>query len=64
MSTIDDQAAGEHAAGFWRGPWGQMVLYLVLFIIAGAILVGLHSTMKGRDKPDYVPFHSEERMGR
>ena len=53
-------AASDHwLTRLWRDPWGQMVIYLLIFIVLGYGIVALFTWVRGPERPRYVPWDAD-----
>jgi len=39
-----------------RGPWGQMVVYLLIFIVLGFAVMAFFSWVRGPQRSSYTPW--------
>jgi len=43
----------------WRDPWGQMVIYLLIFIVLGYGIMALFTWVRDPERPRYVPWDAD-----
>jgi hypothetical protein len=43
-----------------RNPWVEFAVYMVVFVVLGALLLGLKLWVKGPARPTHVPFDSPD----
>ena len=41
---------------WFKGPWGQMVVYLAIFLVLGAVLAALFSRSRAPARGTYAPW--------
>jgi hypothetical protein len=39
-----------------KGPWGQMVVYLLIFLVLGALLAAFFNRSRGPQRGTYAPW--------
>jgi hypothetical protein len=42
---------------FWKSNWGQLILYLLGFVLVGSLLAFVWWDMKGQYRPRYQPMN-------
>lgn len=43
-----------------KGPWGQLILYLLAFLILGIGVGAFFKWVRGPVRPNYTPFHEDQ----
>ena len=44
----------------WEDPWGQMVIYLIIFAILGYGVMAVFTWVRGPERPKYVPWDAPD----
>jgi hypothetical protein len=59
-SERKSSGGGGWIARVWRDPWGQMVIYLLIFIVLGYGVMALFTWVRGPQRPRYVPWDASQ----
>jgi hypothetical protein len=54
--------AGSEVVRWFKGPWGQMVVYLLIFLVLGFVVSAFFHWVRGPERSQYTPWDSGSRM--
>jgi hypothetical protein len=57
-SPSDGSRQGGGIAQWLRGPWVQLVIYLLIFLVLGFAVSAFFNWLRGPDRSQYIPWET------